>query len=198
MMSRRLCWALIALASLMAVIIGSCLTVRTMRDAPDALTEGDARRELAAAAALVSGEVVYERDGGIWKATVGRLEPVRLTDEGTYPRWSPDGEYVVFVRGQSILRMTSDGSDEEVIATTGSPRAVATHPNGNEILFTDGDTVKAVALDSREVKTVWKGHRFAEIDISSSGIRSSSWRISVPFPTPEGPVITKTLAGTVR
>ena len=35
----------------------------------------------------------------------------------------------------------------------------------------------------------------AETASSSSGIRSSSVRISVPFPTPEGPVITKTFAG---
>ena len=59
-----------------------------------------------------------------------------------------------------------------------------------ELRIVEEVVVHAVALrPSRGARVV------ADTASSSSGTRSSNSRISVPLPTPEGPVMTKTLPG---
>jgi hypothetical protein len=114
----------------------------------------------------VRGEVVYQRPDGIYKTVIGRPESIPLALDGSYPRWSPDGQSVAFVRGHQIMRVPANGGEAERLADADDARAVAWHPNGLEVLFTDGQSIKSVALDTRAVRTVVSGHTFRELDFA--------------------------------
>lgn len=102
---------------------------------------------------------------------IGGGEAVRIAANASWPRWSPDGRYVAFVRGNRIMRVAADGGGEEVLAEAAEARAVAYHPNGQEVLFTDDEAIKSVSIGSREVRTVVSGWNFREPDISPDGAR---------------------------
>ncbi len=116
----------------------------------------------------IHGSVVYQRPDGIYKTDIGSSTPVRLAENGTWPRWSPDGRYVAFVRGHRILRVKQDGSGEEALAMAANPRAVAWGPEGLKLFFTDDDIIRAVDLKTRQVQSVTSGYQFRELDSSSS------------------------------
>ncbi len=119
----------------------------------------------------IEGAVVYEHKGGIYKTVIGGKGGVLLAEKGTYPRWSPDGRYVAFLRDGSLLRMNAVGGEVETLLAVKDPRALAYHPNNREILFTDGKKVKSYALEGKEVRTVVEGLRCLEIDVSADGAR---------------------------
>lgn len=139
----------------------------------------------------ISGAVVYECGEGICKTVLETGEEVLLVPRGTYPRWSPDGRYVAFLRDGGVMRIRADGGGEELLARTGSPRAVNYHPGGDEIIFTDGREVKSVSLESGEVRSLLQGREFMEIDVSPAGdrliatVRERGFRI-VAFRLPQG------------
>ncbi|MDH3694792.1 MAG: hypothetical protein OER96_09505 [Gammaproteobacteria bacterium] len=115
--------------------------------------------------------VVYQRDDGIYKTEIGNTQAALIVKNGRYPRWSPDGRYIAFIKSNGIGRVKADGSKLELLVKAKKPNAVAYHPNGNEILFIDGDTIFSVAINSRQVRRVAKGHRFQELDIIENGAR---------------------------
>ena len=65
--------------------------------------------------------------------------------------------------------MGSNGGDVEKLADASAARAVAYHPNGSHVLFTDGKTVRSVDLQTRMVKTVLHDWLVRELDISRDG-----------------------------
>ncbi len=111
-----------------------------------------------------NAKIVFQCNGGICKKLIGEKKPIRLTDNGTYPRWSPDGLWIAFVRGNAIMRMNSKGKNIEVLARANAPRAVAWTLDGR-VIFTDRKVIKAVHLDTLIVETVFKGPEFFEIDM---------------------------------
>lgn len=113
--------------------------------------------------------VVYQRDSGIYKTTIGNPMAELLAKGGTYPRWSPDGQHIAFIKGRNIMRMRSNGVESEKLTRAKNPRALAYHPNGKEILFIDGEVIYSVAIKSHTVRVVVKGHRFQELDILENG-----------------------------
>jgi hypothetical protein len=126
----------------------------------------------------VRGVVVYERgrDGkhlGIWKTTLGETAAERLTKEGRYPRFSPDGKSLAFLRGDCELRwMTIQGRRDRLLYTAGARiPAIAFHPNGREILFLENHEVRTLDLGSLEVRTVKPLLMPAAVDISADGMR---------------------------
>ncbi len=122
-------------------------------------------------ARVVAGVIVYEYAGGIYCVKVGGREPICLAPDGSYPRWSPDGRFVAFRRGDRVMRISADGKHEECLAEGENVGAVAYHPNGREVLFVDGEQVKSVSLEDHKVRRLATGYRFAEIDISADGKR---------------------------
>jgi Tol biopolymer transport system component len=119
----------------------------------------------------IEGAVVYEHRGGIYKTVIGGKEGVLLAGKGTYPRWSPDGRHVAFLRDGNLLRMNAEGGEVEVLLAVKDPRALAYHPNNREILFTDGKKVKSYTLEGKKVRPVVEGLRCFEIDVSADGAR---------------------------
>jgi Tol biopolymer transport system component len=125
---------------------------------------------LQALAGEISATVVYERKEEIYKAEIGNLTPIFIAD-GTYPRWSPDGQYIAFLRGNALMRVPAAGGEPEVIASIADPRVIAYHPNGLEIWFTDGASVNSVNLLTREVRVVLSDFTARELDLSGDGQR---------------------------
>ncbi len=115
--------------------------------------------------------VVYQRADGIYKTNIGRSKAKLIAKGGAYPRWSPDGRYIAFIKDNKIVRVKPDGSNLELLAKAGKPRAVAYHPNGKEVLFIDGTAIFSVSIQSRDVRTVIEGYRFQELDIVEDGTR---------------------------
>lgn len=119
----------------------------------------------------LAGAAVYECGDGICRTTLETGAETLLTDHGRYPRWSPDGEHVAFLRGTRIMLMRADGSGEELLTRAEKPGALNYHPGGKEILFTEGKEVKSVSLASGEVTSLLRGRKFMEIDVSPAGDR---------------------------
>ena len=121
-------------------------------------------------AALENAKLVFQRPEGVFLQRVGR-EPELLVEGGSWPRWSADGSFVAFVRGNRIGRILLESGRVEFLADAGDPNAVAVPPGGEEIWFTDGDAVKAVSTLDRTVRTLAEGPRFLEIDAGPEGRR---------------------------
>lgn len=136
------------------------------------------KADLTEFAARVRGAVVYQRESAdkpeaIYKTVIGRGRAWRLADSGRYPRWSPDGRHIAYFRGSDVMLMTAGGRFHRRLARTTdpSPRALAFHPDGREVWFTDGMDLKAVDVRTRKVRTVMSGMPFRGLDMSSDGRR---------------------------
>ena len=138
---------------------------------PDASDSEAARAAAIELGGRLDGSVVFQRADGIYVVRIGEFEPRRLAAPGTYPRWAPDGRAVAFVRGNEIMQVQADGSNLRMLATTRRGKAVACHPNGKDVLFTDIDAIKAVDLESGEIRTLVTGTEFFGLDISAAGDR---------------------------
>lgn len=124
-------------------------------------------KELAQLLTQREAKVVYQCDDGICKKLIGEETPILLTNNGTYPRWSPDGKWIAFVRGNTIMRMTANGKKIQMMARAIAPRAVAWTFDGR-VIFTDGHVVKAVHSTTLTVETLITGPKFFEIDMVHS------------------------------
>jgi Tol biopolymer transport system component len=122
-------------------------------------------------AAEIQGTIVYERDGGIYRTEVGQTNSTRIAKSGRFPRWAPDGTKVAFVRNKAIVCVSSTGGAVFTVAKTPHARAVAWHPSGEQLLYTDGETIKLVSIQGGPKQILASGSRFAELDISKDATR---------------------------
>ncbi|HQH27174.1 MAG TPA: hypothetical protein PLP17_07235, partial [Oligoflexia bacterium] len=51
---------------------------------------------------LLEWSVVYQRRDGIYQTATNLPKPRLLVSAGRYPRWSPDGQSVAFIKENSI------------------------------------------------------------------------------------------------
>lgn len=119
----------------------------------------------------IRGKVVYQRPDGIYLVDLQEKVPRRLVPDGTYPRWSPDGRQIVFVRGNDIMVADAQSGDARKIATANKARAVCFAPDGGSILFSDTNLLKRVALADGRVTVLLKNNEFREIDLAGGGRR---------------------------
>ncbi len=119
----------------------------------------------------VAGVVVYETSEGIERIRIGDDKAIVLIAGGKYPRWSPDGKYIVFVRGNDILIMTDNGEQVRLLATAQRAKAVCFFSDGKSVLFTDGQYIRRVNLDTGQIETILSGRKFMELDIAGDGKR---------------------------
>ncbi len=114
----------------------------------------------------VKGWAVYEWKEGLYKTRTDTGETRKIAAVGRYPRWSPDGRFVAYWRGQSLVQAHSNGSRATVlVAEVGEPHGLAYHPDGRELYFVDGSTVKSVSLKDRTVRMRLEGYDFRELDL---------------------------------
>ena len=81
----------------------------------------------------------------IYTVSVDGGTPVQITRDGNNqrPRWTPDGQRLVFVSSRSgsnqIWSMKPDGSDpKQITVLAGDAGGVMVSPNGKNVLFTSG------------------------------------------------------------
>lgn len=124
----------------------------------------------------VRGVAVYElsrdnRHAGIWKTNLGALDAIRLTRDGRYPRLSPDGRQVAFLRGDTQIRMMTIQGRRDRLLHTGATRipAISYHPNGREILFLENGEVRSLEITTGRFSTIRKIPVPAAVDISADG-----------------------------
>ncbi len=128
-----------------------------------------AESEVQGAEVLRAGVLVYEESGGIAVADIRTGESRKLTGDGSYPRWSPDGRHVAFVQGNYIMLIDVEDGMPKKLSEVRDPRAVCFTGDGKAVLFTDGQVLRQVELQSLQVKDVLRDGRFLEIDISGDG-----------------------------
>lgn len=119
--------------------------------------------------ALPPGRLVYQCGDGIHVLELRERRSRRITRAGTYPRWSPDGRKVAFLRGRAVMIMDADGDHQERLALAHSPGALCFHPDGNHVLFTDGNRVCQVDIESKAVRVILTGEKFLELDMAADG-----------------------------
>lgn len=138
---------------------------------------------LAAPPELAGARLLYQRPDGIYLRVLGQAQATRLAADGTWPRWSPDGKSFAFVRGPRILHCDLETRKERVLAEASHARAVAFHPDGQRVLFTDGKSVKSVPVAGGSATTLVTGPAFLELDVSSTGdflvttVKSRGYRV---------------------
>ncbi len=135
------------------------------------------RRRAVELAKECPGWLVFQRESvrcpeGIYVTRVGSRIAVRIAD-GRYPRWSPDGRWIAFFAGSNVCLINSHGRERRVVATTEDPqpRALAFHPSGCEIWFTDGDRLRAVRLQDGNIRTAMSNIAVRGLGFSADGAR---------------------------
>ena len=136
----------------------------------------DKEAQLRDAARQVQGRLVYERNREGRNLGIFRIDleqPPRyhqLTGEGQGPRWSPDGQWIAFRRGDELLRVAWDGSKLEKLARFQGLKALAWRTDGREIWCADFRGVHAYVLAEGRVRQAM-GQRALELDVSADGTR---------------------------
>lgn len=128
----------------------------------------------------VQGKIVYQRPDGIYTLTLQADMPKRIVPFGSYPRWSPDGQQIVFVHGNAIMLTDEAGKDMHKIAVAGKAKAVCFFPDGRSVLFSDGNSIKKVELKGLQVTTLLTDGEFRELDVAVSGTRLAA-TVRTPF-----------------
>lgn len=137
------------------------------------------RQALDQLAREVRGVLAYQREDDrtperICISVLGSRRCLTLSAHGRFPRWSPDGSRIAFIRDRKVMLMSAAGRSVRELAEAQSPepiRAVAYHPSGEEVLFTDGETIRAVNIRSRALRTVVSGRTFVNLDLSADARR---------------------------
>lgn len=111
------------------------------------------------------GELVFERRDerkmdSVYVMEVGAQAARRLAKNARYPRWSPDGQHIAFIRDHSIMIMDRDGGHPHELASFQKCRSVNFDPNGKFLIFPDTDGLKTVPVEGGPAKMLIPGNEF--------------------------------------
>lgn len=158
------------------VVLAAALGAGPQLDAPrpaapgtPGAAAGRVAARLAAGPPPIRGLVACERPGGIHLARLGEQGATVLSPSGAWPRFSPDGRQVAFLRGRDIMLAAVDGGAPRRLATVAAPRALAFAPGGGSVLFTDGGAVRTVDLRSGATASLLEGVEALELDAAADG-----------------------------
>ena len=141
--------------------------------------------------------------GDVWVMPVLGGMPRKISEDGNFPSWSPDGRTIYFSRGidyrSEIRRVAATGGESTVIAIQlpeGAPPvflfAPRVSPDGRWLLFSAGETIYVAPVDGGHATALGIG-RFATWEPSGaavvycsaeSGHNSSFWWL--PFAADRG------------
>jgi TolB protein len=124
----------------------------------------------------------------------------------TDPRWSPDGESVVFVtvdgaQNQDVVVVDSDGRGlRTLVSTPAYEYAPSFTPDGREVLFVRDGSIFAVSLDGEDERQLTDGPSDANPEMSSDGgrlafLRRGSLYVAAPDGSQPACVVTDQAIG---
>ncbi len=116
----------------------------------------------------IQGKLVFHKPDGIYVQRIGGQKKI-LVKDGQYPRWSNDGEQIVYLQGNRIMVARADGGQVQEVAVADKPGAVCFYPDNRHVLYIDGKTIMKGNIITKKVRILLEGHRFKEIDISNDG-----------------------------
>ncbi|MDG6100857.1 cell wall-binding repeat-containing protein [Dactylosporangium aurantiacum] len=104
------------------------------------------------------GDVIFEREGAIYKWEEGGFYHVKLIDDGTNPDFAPDGERFVYLAAGDLWIADIDGGNRVQLTTGGDATDPAYAPDGESVVYaTTGAVIKRVDVASKQVSTVKSG-----------------------------------------
>jgi len=140
----------------------------------DPVFSPDGRRILYASGPVASRAYNMPQKRDIYTIKVSGEDRIRLThndlDENE-PAYSPDGKFIVFVRGDNIFRMKSDGTAQKQLTHDGENYSPVFSPDGKQIAFvstrdgnaeiyimnSDGSSQKRLTKNNiADVSPVWR------------------------------------------
>jgi len=113
-----------------------------------------------------SGKIAYIHAGDVWVIHPDGAQNSRLTRFGkcSYPAWSPDGTKIIFLRGEQLWMMASDGRGAALIPTrTDAAERPAFLPGKAGIAFgsLDEKAICAVSLNGGAQRVLARGKPYA-------------------------------------
>lgn len=124
---------------------------------------------LAAPPELRQAKLLYSRDDGIYLQTPGERTAMKVVDAGVYPRWSPDGKSFAFIRGNDVMLHEFDGQKTRRLAGGNKLRAVAYHPDGEEVWYINGNAIESLRIADGTTRMIIDNIDVRELDIASDG-----------------------------
>ncbi len=116
----------------------------------------------------LSAKIVYQRPDGLYVMQIGDSRPQRITDHGSHPRWSPDGNQITYVHDNTIMLITDAEHHPIRLATVEKAKAVVFEPDGKSIIFTNAQKLQKVEISNGKVTTLLENKKIKEIDTSSA------------------------------
>ena len=120
---------------------------------------------------ILKGVVVFERPDGIYSQGLGAVQPEKLLSDARYPRWSPDGTRVACIQDNRIVEISVADKHIQEVAGAEKPRALAYHPDGVTIFFSDGENLMRADRSGGQAIVVSSGGPYYEIDVTFQGKR---------------------------
>lgn len=112
---------------------------------------------------------VFESDQGIFIQKSNQPEARLLVEGAKWPRFGPNGDVVAFLRGNEVCLITLDTKEIQVLAETSTPKTLVVTASGEEIWFSEGKEMKAVKIDSGEIRSLVNDGEFLEVDAGPDG-----------------------------
>jgi|GEM_PF-1217334 len=119
--------------------------------------------------ALKHAKWVFESDQGIFIQKGDESEAQLLVEGGRWPRLGPKGDVVAFLQGNKVSLMTLATRETKVLAETTKPKTLTLPSTGDEIWYSEGREMKAVKIDSGEIRSLVKDGEFLEVDAGPEG-----------------------------
>lgn len=119
--------------------------------------------------ALKGAKLVFEHADGVYLREMGSDSPALVIPGGKWPRWSPDGTFIAYLKGKSVNRLVLETGKHEKVADVQNPRTLVVSPTGEEIWFSEGSTVRAVNVENKTVRQLAEDGQFLEIDAGPDG-----------------------------
>lgn len=118
---------------------------------------------------LEGSKLVFEHADGVYLQETGSVSPTLLVPGATWPRWSPDGSFIAYLKDKGVHRLMFDSGEHEKLADVTDPRTLVVAPDGGEVWFSEGSTVKAVNIVGKEIRKLAEDGQFLEIDAGPDG-----------------------------
>jgi tricorn protease len=100
--------------------------------------------------------VIDTATGSIVKITRGVGQPASpLTQNGDrYPRWSPTGDRIAFIRNGDVWTVSPDGSGERMIRSDGTVETLAWSPDGSRLAFSADGSLGVMDADGQNLSRI--------------------------------------------